>query len=227
MYPVVSLKEARRLRDEAKKLLARSVDPSVQRKADKQSRLQRKVLANARAMLSGNGGVPTATTRVVTCWKPIMARRRQCSIATVKTHGGPAAISIFAINLFTGPWAVTRTVHSARETQTHTATVMTPRSELVTSSRISPRFQRRLPGGPYDLVFEVAFDSNGVAARSLGRSRTQIWRYRRGQSPVPRWVIDVLTDRVRRAISKRALSSGHTSAPAWRERQVARAPSSR
>ena len=36
MYPAVSLEEARRLRDEAKKLLARSIDPSVQRKADKQ-----------------------------------------------------------------------------------------------------------------------------------------------------------------------------------------------
>ena len=35
VYPAVSLEEARRRRDEAKKLLARSVDPSVQRKADK------------------------------------------------------------------------------------------------------------------------------------------------------------------------------------------------
>src|SRR5271170_6452213 len=36
-YPTVSLAEARTQRDEAKKLLARSVDPSVQRKADRQS----------------------------------------------------------------------------------------------------------------------------------------------------------------------------------------------
>jgi integrase len=36
VYPAVSLEEARRRRDDAKKLLARSVDPSVQRKADKQ-----------------------------------------------------------------------------------------------------------------------------------------------------------------------------------------------
>jgi len=35
VYPAVSLEEARRRRDEAKKLLARSIDPSVQRKADK------------------------------------------------------------------------------------------------------------------------------------------------------------------------------------------------
>jgi integrase len=35
MYPIVSLEEARRHRDEAKKLLARSIDPSVQRKADR------------------------------------------------------------------------------------------------------------------------------------------------------------------------------------------------
>ena len=34
-YPTVSLEEARRHRDEAKKLLARAVDPSVQRKADR------------------------------------------------------------------------------------------------------------------------------------------------------------------------------------------------
>ena len=35
VYPAVSLEEARQRRDAAKKLLARSVDPSVQRKADK------------------------------------------------------------------------------------------------------------------------------------------------------------------------------------------------
>jgi integrase len=35
VYPTVSLEEARRHRDEAKKLLSRSSDPSVQRKADK------------------------------------------------------------------------------------------------------------------------------------------------------------------------------------------------
>ena len=37
VYPAVSLEEARRLRDEAKKLLARSIDPSVQLKTDKQA----------------------------------------------------------------------------------------------------------------------------------------------------------------------------------------------
>jgi Arm DNA-binding domain len=36
-YPEVSLEEARRRRDEAKKLLASSIDPSVQRKADRQA----------------------------------------------------------------------------------------------------------------------------------------------------------------------------------------------
>jgi integrase len=35
VYPAISLEEARRRRDEAKRLLARSIDPSVQRKADK------------------------------------------------------------------------------------------------------------------------------------------------------------------------------------------------
>jgi hypothetical protein len=35
VYPTVSLEDARRHRDEAKKLLARSVDPSAQRKADR------------------------------------------------------------------------------------------------------------------------------------------------------------------------------------------------
>jgi hypothetical protein len=35
VYPIVSLDEARGHRDEAKKLLARSIDPSVQRKADR------------------------------------------------------------------------------------------------------------------------------------------------------------------------------------------------
>jgi integrase len=37
VYPAISLEDARRRRDEARKLLARYVDPSVQRKADKQA----------------------------------------------------------------------------------------------------------------------------------------------------------------------------------------------
>jgi integrase len=37
VYPAVSLEEARRRRDEAKRLLARSIDPSAQRKTDKQA----------------------------------------------------------------------------------------------------------------------------------------------------------------------------------------------
>jgi integrase len=37
VYPIVSLEEARRRREEAKKLLAHSIDPSAQRKADKQA----------------------------------------------------------------------------------------------------------------------------------------------------------------------------------------------
>ena len=37
VYPAISLEEARRRRDEAKNLLARSIDPSVQRKVDKQA----------------------------------------------------------------------------------------------------------------------------------------------------------------------------------------------
>jgi integrase len=37
VYPIVSLEDARRCREEAKKLLARSIDPSAQRKADKQA----------------------------------------------------------------------------------------------------------------------------------------------------------------------------------------------
>jgi hypothetical protein len=35
VYPTVTLEEARRHRDDAKRLLARSIDPSVQRKADR------------------------------------------------------------------------------------------------------------------------------------------------------------------------------------------------
>jgi hypothetical protein len=37
VYPIVSLEEARRRREEAKKLLAHTIDPSAQRKADKQA----------------------------------------------------------------------------------------------------------------------------------------------------------------------------------------------
>ena len=40
-YPIVSLKEARELRDEARKLLAKGIDPSAHRKEEKQLRLER------------------------------------------------------------------------------------------------------------------------------------------------------------------------------------------
>jgi len=51
-YPTVSLAEARTQRDEAKKLLARSVDPSVQRKADRQSAKDNSFRAVADEMLA-------------------------------------------------------------------------------------------------------------------------------------------------------------------------------
>jgi hypothetical protein len=89
-----------------------------------------------------------------------------------------------------------------RPAQPHTATEMLSCSELVTSPQISSRFQRRLPGGRYDLIFKVAFGSDAAAARSLGRSKMQIWRYRHGQSPVPKWITDVLVLLVQKKVEQ-------------------------
>jgi len=72
----------------------------------------------------------------------------------------------------------------------------------VTSSRISLRFQRRLPGGRYDLVFRVAFGSDATAARSLRRSKMTIWRWRHDRSPLPTWVADVLDGLVQKKVEQ-------------------------
>jgi integrase len=52
VYPQVSLEDARRGRDEAKKLLARGVDPSAQRKADKHARKEDTFRAVAEEVIS-------------------------------------------------------------------------------------------------------------------------------------------------------------------------------
>ena len=153
-------------------------------------------------MASPNGGVTIVAVPVVTCRKSITERRRQCSIAAAKMHGRPRTNSTFAINLFTGPWAMTRGIgHSQREAQTHPRPPMPSCSEPVTPPRISSRFQRRLPGGRYDLVFRVGLGSDAIAARMLRRSRMTIWRWRHDRSPLPIWVADILADRVQSKIA--------------------------
>ena len=52
VYPAVSLEEARKRRDEAKMLLARSIDPSVQRKADKHAGKDSSFRAVAREVIA-------------------------------------------------------------------------------------------------------------------------------------------------------------------------------
>src|SRR6516165_3056706 len=63
-------------------------------------------------------------------------------------------------------------------------------SDFVTPSR----FQPRLPAGRHDLVFRVAFGSDAAAARTLGVSRMQVWRWRHDRSPLPVAVIKALPD---------------------------------
>jgi len=79
---------------------------------------------------------------------------------------------------------------------------MPSRSAFVTSPRISSRFQRRLPGGRYDLIFKVAFGNDAVAARSLRRSKMTIWRWRHDRLSLPRWVSDILVDRVQNKVEQ-------------------------
>jgi len=56
------------------------------------------------ALLLPNCGVTIVAMLVVTCRKPITAKRRHYSIATVRTRGGPSTMrSTFATNPFTGP----------------------------------------------------------------------------------------------------------------------------
>jgi hypothetical protein len=61
-------------------------------------------------------------------------------------------------------------------------------SDFVTQSRFLPR----LPACRHDLVFRIAFCSDAAAARSLGVSRMQVWRWRHDRSPLPISVIKVL-----------------------------------
>ena len=60
----------------------------------------------------------------------------------------------------------------------------------------SSRFERRLPAGQHDLLFKVVFGSDAKAARALGYSTMQIWRWRHDRSPLPEWVMDILDDLV-------------------------------
>lgn len=67
---------------------------------------------------------------------------------------------------------------------------MPQRFRSVTSSR----FERRAPGGKHDLLFRVAFGGDGAAARFLGVSRMTVHRWRRAETPLPQWVMEVLPD---------------------------------
>src|SRR6516162_4529224 len=56
------------------------------------------------------------------------------------------------------------------------------------------RFQRRVAPSRHDLVFRVAFGTDGRAARFLGVSRMTIWRWRNGRCPLPVFVLNALLD---------------------------------
>jgi hypothetical protein len=71
-------------------------------------------------------------------------------------------------------------------------------SDEVTQSR----FERRLPGGRYDLSFKVAFGDDAAAARSLRVSKMTIWRWRHDRAPVPNWVTDVLNHQVQSKVAE-------------------------
>jgi hypothetical protein len=93
-------------------------------------------------------------------------------------------------------------ISAARTSQPHLPDPMRSSSELETSSRVSSRFQRRLPGGRHDLIFKVAFGSHAAAARALRRSKMTIWRWRHDRLPLPKWVADVLDTLVQRKVEQ-------------------------
>jgi hypothetical protein len=72
------------------------------------------------------------------------------------------------------------------------------RSEPVTPSR----FERRLPGGKHDLIFKVAFGSDGAAARVFRVSRMTIWRWRHEQAAIPKRVLDDLRGRLQTKVEE-------------------------
>jgi hypothetical protein len=74
---------------------------------------------------------------------------------------------------------------------------MTSRSDFVTLSR----FQRKIPGGRFDLAFRVAWGSDAEAARFLKVSRMSPWRWRHGRH-IPNWVAEVLTDLLQKRVEQ-------------------------
>ena len=74
---------------------------------------------------------------------------------------------------------------------------MTPCADSITSSR----FQPKIPPGRHDLLFRVVFGGTGAAARSLGVSDMQVWRWRH-DAPLPDWVAETLTDRVQKVVER-------------------------
>jgi hypothetical protein len=56
------------------------------------------------------------------------------------------------------------------------------------------RFERRIPAGQHDMLFKVVFGSDAKAARALGYSTMQIWRWRHDRSPLPERVAEILTE---------------------------------
>lgn len=76
--------------------------------------------------------------------------------------------------------------------------IMRSSSDSVTSSR----FERRLPAGRHDRVFDVVFGSDGRAARFFGVTRMTIWRWRHDRSPLPEFVLRVLPDLLQRKVAE-------------------------
>jgi hypothetical protein len=67
---------------------------------------------------------------------------------------------------------------------------MPSRSGLVTSRR----FERRVAPGRHDHVFKVVFGSYAAAARRLGVSKMQVWRWCHDRSSLPEPVLRLLPD---------------------------------
>lgn len=75
---------------------------------------------------------------------------------------------------------------------------MSSRFGSVTSSR----FERRIPRGKNDILFKVAFASDGAAARFFKVSRMSIWRWRHDRTPLPRWILEALPDLIQTKVAE-------------------------
>lgn len=63
-------------------------------------------------------------------------------------------------------------------------------------------FERRLPGGKHDLLFNVVFGGDAAAARFFRVSRMTVWRWTHDRAPLPKGVAEVLSGLIQSKVAE-------------------------